>query len=211
MKLVLPCAVVIAIAIVAPAEAQLCAGAPSFRMSPFQAGVDSVFSGDAQGVGASFAAGRTLFGAVTVTATRFSDRESASRSVGGAAGLEVPLGGDRRGFVCPVAHVAWGVGPNVGPLEVSTVSAGAGGRLGVVAAEAGRLMVVPTLGLSAVYRRSSAEFRGLEEEESDAYGLAAMGIGLLFNERIGITPGILIPFSVTDPDVAFLLTVAFGF
>ena len=210
MKLVLGCAVLVVV-IAAPAEAQLCAGAPSFGVHPFHVGVDGAFSSNAQGVGATIAVGRALFGAVTVNTQTFDDLESSFRSVGATAGLEVTLGSDRRAFACPTGHMGFGFGPNVGPLNVSSVRASGGGRLGVVIAETDPLIVVPTVGLLSVYQRDTAEFRGLKQEDSDVYGLATIGIGLIVSRRIGITPGIVIPFSATDPDVAFSLSVAFGF
>jgi hypothetical protein len=52
---------------------------------------------------------------------------------------------------------------------------------------------------------------GVERDSTDTTGAANVGVGFIFNERIGITPSIVIPFSVADSDVVFSLAFTFNF
>jgi hypothetical protein len=53
---------------------------------------------------------------------------------------------------------------------------------------------------------------GAEATESDTHGLATFGVGFVFNRRIGITPGISVPFGILGgSEVAFALAFAMGF
>jgi hypothetical protein len=72
-------------------------------------------------------------------------------------------------------------------------------------------MVVPTFGLAAAWQRVTAEFRGAEQHQSDTFGVANLGVGFILDRRVGITPRISIPFSVSDSDVVFTLSLAFNF
>src|SRR6185436_14327486 len=74
----------------ATAEAQFCAGSPSFRDNPHQVGVTGSFTDGAQGVTGHFATGgESLFGGVGIGVVNYSDLDSNSviASVFGGAEL----------------------------------------------------------------------------------------------------------------------------
>ena len=70
---------------------------------------------------------------------------------------------------------------------------------------------MPTFGLAAAWQQVTVEAGGVDTDESDSYGVANLGVGFIFNRLIGITPGISIPFSVSDSDVTFTIGFAFNF
>ena len=119
MKFILTC-VLLLLASVRPTEAQVCAGAPSFRENPFQGSVTAAFTEGARGFGGSFSGGgESIFAGAGVSVLNYSDLDaSATRlSVGFGADLQADQNG--RVFLCPLGQVAIGVGPDVGAVEVS--------------------------------------------------------------------------------------------
>ena len=156
-----------------------------------------------------FAAGSTAFGGGSVSLVNFSNLDATQTSVSGFVGADFDVSQNRRVFVCPNAWVSYSVGPDIGSVDVSAFGVGGGGSVGVVVSDTDQLMVVPTFGVSAVWERLTAELRGFDEGASGTYGVANVRVGLIFNRRIGIRPGISV--SVPDPDVAFSLAFAFNF
>jgi hypothetical protein len=193
------------------AEAQLCSGAPSFRDNPLQVAVAAAFTDGAQAVGGEFAGGgRALFGGVGVSVINFPDVDATSTEVSAFGGADLGTQSDRV-FVCPAASIAFGTGPDFDPVNVSTLTINTGGSVGIVAAQSGQLMVVPTFGLAAVFNQVSVEFGDVDESEWDTSGAATVGVGFIFNRNVGITPALIVPFSAGDSDVIFSIRLSFGF
>jgi hypothetical protein len=196
----------------AAAEAQICAGMPSFAEAPYQAGVSAGFREGTQGFGGRFAGGSSsLFAGGAVSILSFSEVESTQTNISAFAGADLGVDQSDRVFVCPIGSVAFGVGPDIGDVDVSTFAVQGGGSVGVVASSTSALMVVPTFGLAAGWQRASLNGAGIDTSGSDAFGVASLGVGLIFNRRIGIAPGISIPFSVADSEVAFTIDFTFNF
>ena len=151
MKLVLTSALAMILVSTIPAEAQLCAGAPSFRDNPLQVGASAAFRGGAQGVGGSFAAGgESLFAAAGVSVLNFDDVDSSATSVSGTIGVDLQADDNGRVFLCPIGQVAFTAGPDFGPVDVSTITLSGGVSVGVIASQSDALTVIPTFGLFAV-------------------------------------------------------------
>lgn len=194
------------------AEAQLCVGAPSFRDNRFQVGVTAALSDGAQGVGGSFGGGgEDFFGVAGVSVLNFSDMDSSATSVSGTLGADLQADQGGRVFVCPVGQVAFGAGPDLGPVDISTFTLSGGGSVGVVASQTDALTVIPTFGLFAVHTRVTAEVGGSERTDSDPSGLASIGVGFLFNRNVAIVPAVLVPFSASNGDAVFSIHLAFNF
>jgi hypothetical protein len=194
------------------ADAQVCAGATSFRDYPYQGGITAAFTDNAQGVGGTFAAGgESLFAGGGVAVLRYSDVDVRSTSISVFAGAELAADRRNRVFLCPVGQVGFGAGPDFGPVDISTFTLQGGANVGVIASESAALMVVPTFGLAALYQRVTADLNGAESSDSDTGGIANVGVGLIFNRNVGITPGISIPFAVGDSDVIFTIRLTFSF
>lgn len=212
MKLVLPCALAMILLSTIPAEAQLCAGAPSFRDNPLQVGASAAFRDGAQGVGGSFAAGgEALFAAGGVSVLNFDDVDSSATSVSGTIGVDLQADDNGRVFLCPIGQVAFTAGPDFGPVDVSTITLSGGVSVGVIASQTDMLTVIPTFGLFAVHSRVTAEAGGSENTVSDPSGLASVGVGLLFNRNVSVIPEVLVPFSAGNGDAVFSIKLAYNF
>jgi hypothetical protein len=107
--------------------------------------------------------------------------------------------------------MSFGVGPDVGAIDVSTFTLGAGGSMGVIASQTSTLAIVPTFGLAAVYNRVTVELAGNDVTESDSSGRASVGVGFIFNQNVGITPTLVIPLSVDNADPIFGIRLSFAF
>jgi hypothetical protein len=212
MKFTLPIVLCLVVFSATSADAQTCAGAPSFRDNPFQIGVSAAFRDGAQGVGGSFAGGGDdIFGVAGVSVLNFSNLDSSATSVSGSIGADLQADQGGRVFVCPVGQIAFGAGPDFGAVDISTFTLSGGGSVGVVASQGNTLAVIPTFGLFAVHTRLTAEARGQEETESDASGLASIGVGFVFNRNVAIIPEVLVPFSAGNADAVFSIHFAFSF
>ncbi|MGH9253237.1 MAG: hypothetical protein ACRD3C_01570 [Vicinamibacterales bacterium] len=212
MKFSLACVIAASLFFVSSAEAQLCGGAPSFAQAPMQVGVSAAFRDGAQGVGGHFAGGgQALFGGVGLGVVNFSDLDATQTNITAFGGADLGVSGTNSVFVCPVAAVRFGVGPDIGPIDVSSVGLHGGGSVGVIASSTPSLMVVPTFGLAAAWQRVTFDTGTTERDVSDTFGIANLGVGFIFNRNVGITPSISIPFSVADSDVVFTLAFAFNF
>jgi hypothetical protein len=211
MKLSRACVAVVSLVVVSNAEAQLCIGSPSFAQAPLQVGVNASFREGANGVGGHFAGGgQALFGGVGVGVVNFTDLDATETRVIAFGGAELGVDGNDRVFVCPVAAVRFGAGPDIGAIDVSSVGLEGGGSVGVIASSTPSLMVVPTFGLAAAWQRVTLDAGTVERDVSDTFGIANMGVGFIFNRRIGITPSLSIPFSVSDSDAIFHIAFSFN-
>lgn len=212
MKFILSCVLLLLFVSAGRSDAQVCAGAPSFRDDPFQAGVTAAFTEGARGVGGSFSGGsESVFAGVGVSVLNFGDLDSSATNVSVTFGADLQADQNGRVFLCPVGQVAFGVGPDVGAVEVSTVTLSGGGSVGVLASQTDTLMVIPTFGLFALRTRVTAQLAGSDTTDTDRSGLASVGVGFVFNRNIAVTPAVSIPFSVANADAAFSIKLAFHF
>jgi hypothetical protein len=211
MKLV-TCVLLLALLAAAPASAQQCIGNPSFQDGPYQAGLSAAFTEGARGVGGTFAGGgETLFAGAGLSVVNFTDLDVRSAAVSGFAGAEVATDTRNRVLLCPLVQLTFVAGPDIGAVDVSTASLQAGGSVGVIAYDSNGVMAVPFFGLALLYQHVTAEIGGTEDSVSDTGGVADLGLGLIFNRNVGITPIVSIPFSAGTSDVAFTIRFSFNF
>jgi len=70
----------------------------------------------------------------------------------------------------------------------------------------------PNAGLGLVYSKQKLDDGTTSVEASETYGLASIGVGLIFNSNIAVRPSISIPLgSDLSNDPTFGLTVAYNF
>lgn len=194
------------------AEAQNCAGAPSFGQAPFQVGVATAFQDGARGVGGTIAAGgESLFAGAQLSMLSFSNVDASHTNIAAFGGADLAVDPDRRLFVCPAALVGFGSGPDVGAVDISTIDFRGGGSIGLIAHDRDPIMVVPSFGLSMGWQRMKASWSGQTATDSDTFGIASLGVGFIFNKRVGIVPSISVPFSAPQSDVTFTLGLAYNF
>jgi hypothetical protein len=146
-------------------------------------------------------------GFVSVGAANVDGADSAPVLIGGAFAYELE-GGDSRFFVCPGAGVSYSSGPDLEGLDVSVFEFGGGGQVGVVATRS-TVNVVPTFGIRMLRARASA----LSVSVFESYGLANLGVGLIFNNSMALTPTLLIPLGLeggTNAAFSLAFSVNFG-
>jgi len=200
------------LAIVKPASAQLCIGNPTFRDGPYQVGVGASFTDGLRTVDGTFAAGgESFFGGAGISVLNFTDLDERAAGLTAFAGAELATDARNRVLLCPLASLAFVAGPDVGPVDVSSAALQGGASIGVVASQSGEMMVVPFFGLSVLYQRVSTEVGGIDASVDDTGGVADLGVGLILNRTVGITPLVSIPFSTGTDDAVFTIRFTFNF
>jgi hypothetical protein len=126
-------------------------------------------------------------------------------------GAEVATDRQNRVLLCPVVQLGFVAGPDLGPVEVSSMTLQGGASIGVIAVENGDAMVVPFFGLAALYQRVKTEIGDVENSASDTGGVANLGVGFIVNRTVGITPSLAIPFSAGGDDPIFTIRLTFNF
>lgn len=197
------------------AEAQVCAGAPSFASGPTQVNVMGEFTSDAQtfGGGVGFGAPRDSgpLGFVSVGVTNVSDLDATATTFSGTFVYELAADQARRVFVCPGVGIGYSSGPDVDDVDISIFQWTAGAQVGVLATESGSVGVVPTFGLRIARARVTAKFLGVDESVSETFGIANIGVGLIFNKNMALTPAVAIPFSLEGGDAIFVVSFSVNF
>jgi hypothetical protein len=195
-----------------PAAAQLCTGNPSFVYAPYQASVAARFSDNLRGIEAGAAAGgKTIFGGAGLLVLNFSDIDVRTTGVYGQVGAELAADRDNKILICPAVRLDVLAGPDIGPVDTSSVALQGGGSIGMIVSDAGDMQVVPFFGLAVVHTRRTESFASRETTFTDNGGHADVGVGFIFNHKAGITPAVSIPFSTGGSDATFRITFAFNF
>jgi len=197
----------------AEASAQTCVGLPSFSEGPYQASGGAGFTDGAQRFGGGMAVGSSdYFAGLALFFTNFSDVDSGATTVAFNVGASYPISQQERIEVCPVAAVNVTTGPDVGEADISGVGLRGGGRLGLVAAQAGNIDIVPTFGLDIAYDRVTADVGEVDTSTSETYSIVRVGLGLVFNKKIGVVSTLGVPLGLegSDPEFSILASFTFG-
>ena len=198
--------------VTSPAYAQLCIGSPSFRSGPYQVGVSAAFTEGVRGVEGTFAGGgESLFAGAGVSVLNFNEVDVRTAGITAYVGAEVATDSRSRVLLCPIAQLGFVAGPDIGPIDVSSTTLRGGGSIGVIASDSGDAMIVPFFGLAALYQRVTTEIGSDEDSFSDTGGIADLGVGFIFNDTVGITPFLSIPFSAGADDPIFTIRFTFNF
>lgn len=181
---------------ISPAHAQTCMGALTFSAAPMRLGVGGAFSSNTHGVSGGIGKGTDqMFYSVGGVFQGISGIDSA-KGVFGSVGAERTLDADKKYFVCPVGNVFLLFGPHPAPdTNIRTFIVNGGGVFGFVAATSGTTKIVPTAGLSVSYTRSTWSGGGYDFSQHDSYFAAQFGAGFILNDKMSITPTIIVPFS----------------
>ena len=208
----LVCVLLLTLVVVKPASAQLCTGNPTFRDGPYQAGGAVSLTEGLRSVEATFAAGgESFFAGAGFGVLNFTDIDVRTAGLSAFAGAEFVTDQDDRILLCPVIRLDFAAGPDIGPVDVSTVGLQGGGSISVIASQSSDLMVVPFFGLAVLYQRINTEVGGVDASASDTGGVADLGVGFILNRNVGITPIVSIPFAAASSDAVFTLRFTFNF
>jgi hypothetical protein len=195
-----------------PAAAQLCNGNPSLVYAPYQASIAAAFSSNVRGIEAGAAAGgKTLFGGAGLLLSNFTDIDVKTAGVYGNLGAELAADRDNKIMICPAVRLDVLAGPDVGPVDNSSIALQGGASIGMILSDEGDMQIVPFFGLALVHTRLTSSFAGTETTFTDNGGHADVGVGFLFNHTTGIIPSVSIPFSMAGSDPTFMIRFAINF
>lgn len=195
-----------------PAAAQLCTGNPSFVYAPYQVSIAAAFSDGVRGIEAGAAAGgNTIFGGAGLLVLNFTDIDVRTAGVYGQLGAELAVDKANKVMICPAVRLDVLAGPDVGPVDNSSLALQGGASIGMIVSDSGDMQIVPFFGLAVVHTRLSSTFAGTETTFTDNGGHADLGVGFIFNHTAGITPSVSIPFSTGGSDATFMIKFAFNF
>jgi hypothetical protein len=200
-------------AVNAPAVAQTCQGLASFSKGKMQVSGNGQFTEGAKSFGAGFSYGMPkVFGGAQLSTTSYDG--ASSLGIGANAGYQLTLGKAGNIHVCPVAALEIGMGPDTEAspgnpaTDLSQRHMSLGFSVGTTMSSSPRMQIVPVAGLGLKNSRISEDG---SDAISDTYGVARLGVGLLFNNTIAVRPSVDIPVGLEGSDPTFGLTVAYSF
>ena len=204
-----------------PAAAQTCQGLASYSAGSLQVAGNAQFPEGAKVWGGSLSYGLPsgLYAGADLSTTSIDNDGGSSLGLGAHAGYQMKLGRTQKMALCPVAHLAMGMGPDAeaanSSVDNSQTDAGFGFALGTEMGATQQMRIIPTAGLGLQYSKFKTEITGPgagTSEISETYGLARLGVGFVFNQQISVRPTVDIPVAsdlVSDP--TFGLTVGYNF
>jgi hypothetical protein len=164
----------------------------------------------ARTVGASIAAGRSAYGALSLARTKDDELDAWTVDFGLDGGVDVPLGPSRRDFFCPLAGASVSLGPNgfllrdenyryvEGALGVGLASVLLRGRPVSLVVAGGVRAVHLTATMSPGSSLRADNVSGWSR--SDVYGLVTLAAGIVLLERVTIRPVLSVPFGFPKPE-----------
>ena len=202
----------------APAAAQTCLGLASHSAGQMQVGGNAQFTDISNSYGASFGYGQPagIFAKANLGRTSYDGLDGGATDIGTQVGYQLTVGRTAQVQVCPVASLSLGMGPNDvdgGGTDLSTRQGNIGFAFGKVMSSSPSMQIVPNAGLGLAYRKDKLD-DGTNPalETSETYGLASIGVGLIFNSNIAVRPSVSIPLgSDLSNDPTFGLAVAYSF
>ncbi len=200
----------------APALAQTCLGLSSFSNGQMQATGNASFTDLYNSFGGTVGYGQAggVFGNALIGTTSYDGLDGSQIDLGAQVGYQLTVG--KASQVCPVASLSLGMGPNdvdAGGTDVSSRQGSIGFAVGKVMGANPRMKFVPNAGLGLAYRKQKLDDgTNPAAELSETYGLASLGVGLIFNSNIAVRPSVNIPLgSDASNDPTFGLTLAYNF
>lgn len=199
MKRILAALALATLATATTAMAQQCLGLASYRGQPLQAYGAGNFADNATFVGAGLGYGGTnAFGQVQLGSMNHDQFGASSVAFGGGGGYDVAVSQSGRMHLCPMANVAFQVGPN--NIDGSGVNYGEtdfalGAGVGYLATSTRTVDIIPAASLSVANANRRLHFPdGTTASSSDAYGVLGLGVGLVVNHQVSFKPSVGLPF-----------------
>lgn len=181
-----------------PSYAQMCAGRASFNLSSTHVEIDAGTSGGGGSFSTAVGHGTdALFGIVAVASHRL-DGPGRATAFAATVGTDQPLSPDNKFHVCPMITLGYVTNSANADVDGSFFGASAVGEIAMLAVNAPRLRVIPTLGLELRYHgigRTPALSAG---DGGNGYNTFTAGLGLVGWNRLTIVPRVVIPFGPLD-------------
>ena len=201
----------------APAAAQTCLGLPSHANGQMQVAGNATFTDLYNSFGGSVGYGQPagVFANAQIGTTSYDGLDGSQIDLGAQAGYQLTVGRVAQAQVCPVASFGVGMGPNdidgFG-TDASSTRGSLGIAVGKVMGANPKMKIVPNAGLGLAYQKQKLDDGVSAVEASETYGLASIGLGLIFNSNIAVRPSVSIPLgSDLSNDPTFGLAVAYNF
>lgn len=197
-----------------PAFAQTCFGGLEFSDPSLHVGGGLAFTSDSRAFSGGVAKGNdSLFFHGAATLASFSGLDGTTKAIEGQVGTERVMGASKKLHVCPQVSVLKTWGPEPGPdFKYSELLLSFGGNVGFEAAQSGTTRIVPTFGFAFNHLRSSLSTTddafGEGGSFGDSFATLQLGVGLLFNDKMALTPTIFIPVGSDDAQTAFSVIFA---
>jgi hypothetical protein len=169
------------------------------------------------GAGFNYGLPASVFAGAQLSTTSIDGADASSLGIGANVGYQLTMGRTANIHVCPVAAFELGMGPDsdstLGSPAVnrSTRHADLGFSLGTTMAASPRMQIVPAAGLGLRYSTQKEDDGTTASDLSDTYGMARLGVGIIFNQTIAVRPSVDIPLGLDNSDPTFGLTVAYSF
>ncbi|MBM4184951.1 MAG: hypothetical protein FJ207_12180 [Gemmatimonadetes bacterium] len=188
------------------ASAQACLGLPSFAAGSVHLNATAQFLDSATVYAAGIGAGRpdNLFANLGGGRVSYAGLVQSSSFGFLEFGLQWPLG---RAQLCPIAGGTFGVGPDddVAGIKVTSWGASAGVALGLPI-RLSLLTVVPSAGVRYEYLSQDVDERDVGSlSETFTSGVADLGVGFGFRDRLTIQPLTRIPFGGEDDEISLVV------
>jgi hypothetical protein len=192
--------------------AQTCVGGLPFSARSAQIGSTSSFGDGFQTYDVTGAFGsQSIFVRGGAAFANFNDLDATGSGFGATVGSEFQAANGRL-FLCPEANLSFMFGPELFEgADLSSISFSSGPRVGIVLNNDDELRVIPTVGFLVMHQRQKFEFLGVDETETDTFGVLHVGVGLAMRDRMSIVPGVTFPLGLDGADPSFSLSVVFGF
>ena len=202
------------------ANAQVCAGAPSFSVGGTRIGGQALFNSQSSSYGGNLTLGQVngLFLNGAFSHAKDKNSEGTSNAFNGGIGYEMNVGSSNSMQLCPMFSVTGQEGSLVGTVPVAlpqnTLDLNFGATLGWVASSSSSMEVIPAVGAAIVARSYKAKIVTLGQPNpstSNTFGLITGTIGFVFNKRCTISPVIQIPTSQTYGKPSYGVNVSYAF
>ncbi|MFN2567248.1 MAG: hypothetical protein ABR499_19810 [Gemmatimonadaceae bacterium] len=199
--------------VAATAEAQLCAGTASFGAGSIRADAGAQFRDGANAFGGGLAWGQPdgLFLAGNVGRTSYDGVDETEMSYGINAGYQLQFTNVPSLHFCPSLGLQMRSGPNVGTAEESGMDWSIGGSVGGVMKNNGSMQFVPTAGFHYVSVRQESTVGTTTTEFKDRAGILSLGLGVIFNEAITVTPNLRMAIDYEDADPVYGVGLSWNF
>jgi hypothetical protein len=199
--------------VAATAEAQICAGTASFDAGAIRVDGGAQFTDGAKAFGGGLAWGQPdgVYLAGNVGRASFDGIDETAMSYGINVGYQLQFTNAPSLHFCPSFGFGMSKGPNVGTEEISSNEWSIGGSVGSVMKRNGSMQFVPTAGFHYGSLRYTETVGTTETTLKDRYGIATLGLGIIYNEAITLTPSVRMQVDYEDAEPVYGVALSWNF
>jgi len=204
------------------ANAQVCAGTPSFSVGSARLGASMLIGDNAKAYGVQGALGahKGWFLSGDYSHAKDDNSDGSSNAGGATIGYEWSVNTTKSVEFCPMVGVQAqngsliGLHPTAPNDPQNTLDWHFGGALGWVATQSGDMMVIPSIGAAIVARsyKSTIVMQGQPNPNTtETFGQVTGAIGFVLKTQWTISPMVQVPLSETNGKTAYGVAVSYNF